>query len=70
MEWTALSFDGNPRALLHIVARAWVIPAVGHRPVGPRPRVGYAARSRRAVVGRVARVGPRVRNWFIQFPVK
>ena len=36
MEWTALLFDGNPRALLHNVARAWVLfPwAAGAR--GPR----------------------------------
>ena len=62
MEWTVLSFDGNPRALLHIVAHARFIPAVGHRPAGPHPRVGCVARASRAVVGRVARVGPRVRN--------
>ena len=29
MEWTALLFDGNPRALLHIVARARVFFPVG-----------------------------------------
>ena len=46
MEWTALSFDGNPRALLHIVARARVIPAVGRRPAGPRPRKGRATHAR------------------------
>ena len=46
MEWTALSFDGNPRALLHIVARARVIPAVGRHPAGPRPCVGCATRTR------------------------
>ena len=45
MEWTVLSFDGNPRALLHIVARARVIPAVGRHPAGPRPCVGCAVRA-------------------------
>ena len=70
MEWTVLSFDGNPRALLHIVAHARFIPAVGHRPARPRPCVGRAARARRTIVGRATRVGPRIRNWFIQFPVK
>ena len=67
MEWTALSFDGNPRALLHIVARARFIPAAGRRPAGPRPRMGRATRARRAVVGRAARVRPRVRNCCFNF---
>ena len=46
MEWTALSFVGKLRALLHIVSRAWVIPAVGHRPARPRLRMGHAVRVR------------------------
>ena len=46
MEWTALSFDGNPRAILHIVARARVIPAAGRRPAGPCPHVGRAVHAR------------------------
>jgi len=29
VEWTALPFDGNPRALLHNVARAYVFSPVG-----------------------------------------
>ena len=50
MDWAALSFDGYPRALLHIVARARFIPAMGHRPVGPR----YARASHRYGPSRVS----------------
>ena len=66
MEWTALPFDGNPRALLHDVARAGLFPR------GPLARVGCAKRGRAGALrecargsrglGRSARVGRGVRN--------
>ena len=53
MEWRALSFDGNPRALLHIVARAWVYFPVGHWRAWAVPSwaAPVVARTRRRGVG-------------------
>ena len=56
MEWTVLSFDGNPRALLHIVAHARVIPAVGRHPARPHPRMGRAVHVRVAPLWAESRV--------------
>ena len=53
MEWTALLFDGNLRALLHIVARVRVFYPVGHRRAWAVPSwaTPVAARARRRGVG-------------------
>ena len=61
MEWTVLSFDGKPRALLHIVARARVFLPVGRWRTWAVPSwaTPVAARVRRRGVG-LGRAGANV----------
>ena len=73
MEWTALPFDGNPRALLHDVARACASPhgllaRVGYVTLGHVGALRECTRGNRGL-GRVARVGRKIEISFI-FSVK
>ena len=73
MEWTALLFDGNPRALLHIMARAWVFSPVGRWrawavPSWAAPMAACACRQEAGLGRAGASVGREIESSFI-FPV-
>ena len=70
MEWTVLLFDGNSRALLHVVARARVFSPVGRWRAWAVPSwaapVAACARRRKAELGRAgASVGRETKSSFI-----
>ena len=67
MEWTALSFDENPRTLLHGSAFPWDAGARGPRLAGPR-RCLRVSVGGNLVWAEPTLGGSRARKWFSFFP--